>query len=265
MRSLVRWMDERFYADFDDNWDDQLFRQAVLDAAQRDWEVLDLGAGAGIVRQMNIRGLVDRVCGVDPDPRVLTNPALDEGRIGVGEEIPFDDEAFDLVFCDNVLEHLPDPIQVFRQVWRTLKPGGIFLFKTPNRLHYVPVLARITPHGAHQFVNRLRGRASADTFPTHYRANTPAAIRRLASEADFVVDVLRLVEGRPEYLRMTALTYAAGLAYERLVNSVGLLAPFRVVLIGQLSKPICCPQQNGRKALSAQDSPHKMLEYSESH
>lgn len=238
MRSLVKWIDQRFYADYHQNWDDEMFRREVVGAVQPDWKALDLGAGAGIVRQMNIRGLVRSVCGIDPDPRVLTNASLDEGKIGIGEEIPFEDDTFDLVFSDNVLEHLRNPIDAFREVWRTLKPGGIFLFKTPNRLHYVPVIARLTPHGAHQFVNRLRGRAEVDTFPTLYRANTPTAIRRLARQADFAVDELRLIEGRPEYLRMTALTYVAGLAYERLVNSVPPLSPFRVVMIGRLSKPI---------------------------
>jgi hypothetical protein len=112
------------------------------------------------------------------------------------------------------------------------------------------MIARFTPHGAHQFVNRLRGRAKADTFPTLYRANTPAAIRRLAREADFAVDELRLIEGRPEYLRMTALTYVAGLAYERLVNSIAPLSPFRVVMIGRLSKPMISSQNRNAGRLS---------------
>jgi SAM-dependent methyltransferase len=250
MPSLVQWIDQRFYANFHANWDDELFRKTVLGAVKPEWTALDLGAGAGIVRQMNIRGIVRRVCGIDPDPRVLNNAALDEGRMGVGENIPFEDETFDLVFSDNVLEHLEHPIDAFREVWRTLKPGGCFLFKTPNRLHYVPMLARLTPHGAHQFVNRLRGRATVDTFPTHYRANTPAAIKRLARKANFVVDELRLIEGRPEYLRITALTYMAGLAYERLVNSVSPLSPFRVVMIGQLTKPNCGARNGERLVLS---------------
>jgi len=35
---------------------------------------LDLGAGAGIVSQMNFKGIASRVCGIDPDERVLSNP-----------------------------------------------------------------------------------------------------------------------------------------------------------------------------------------------
>jgi SAM-dependent methyltransferase len=247
MGSLVRWIDQRFYADFAENWDDELFRKTLLSVVRPDWVALDLGAGAGLVRQMNIRGLVRKVCGVDPDSRVLSNPALDEAKVGIGEKIPFEDESFDLVFSDNVLEHIRTPVAAFREVARTLKPGGIFLFKTPNRLHYVPVLAQLTPHRAHQFVNRLRGRDSVDTFPTHYLANTPGTIRRLARKARFTIDDLRLIEGRPEYLRMTALTYVAGLAYERLVNTVPPLSPFRVVMIGRLTKPMA-PQVAVRAA-----------------
>ena len=252
MRSLVKWIDQRFYADYHQNWDDEMFRRALLDVVQPDWVALDLGAGTGLVRQMNIRGLVRKVCGVDPDPRVLSNAALDEAKVGIGEKIPFEDESFDLVFSDNVLEHIQTPVAAFREIHRTLKPGGVFLFKTPNRFHYVPVLAQLTPHRAHQFVNRLRGRASADTFPTHYLANTPATIRRLARKAHFSINELRLIEGRPEYLRMTALTYVAGLAYERLVNSVPPLSPFRVVMIGRLCKPISDRHQNAdRLSLAA--------------
>jgi SAM-dependent methyltransferase len=238
MLNLVEWIDRRFYAKFPKNWDDELFRDAILKLIDPHWEALDLGAGAGLLPQMNFRGLVRKVSGVDLDPRVLSNPALDEANVGAGEAIPYPDEAFDLIFADNVLEHLPDPAAVFREIWRTLRPGGVFLFKTPNRRHYVPTLARLTPHSVHQFVNRLRGRAADDTFPTVYRANTSAAIRRLARDADLIVKDLRLIEGRPEYLRMSALTYLPGIAYERFVNSIPQFAPFRVVMIGQLSKPI---------------------------
>ncbi len=237
MSIVVRWIDQHLYRDYSDHWDDELLRRSILQTVEADWDILDLGAGAGIVRQMNFRGHVQRVCGVDPDRRVLGNAALDEAKVGVGDAIPFAGEAFDLVFADNVLEHLEDPAAVFREVWRTLKPGGTFLFKTPNRRHYVPTLARLMPQRVHELVGRLRGRQSVDTFPTLYRANTPAAIRRLAGQTKFDIEELRLIEGRPEYLRILAPTYLAGLAYERLVNALPALEQFRVVMLGRLRKP----------------------------
>ena len=237
MTSLVAWIDQTCYPRFQRNWDDQLFRERILAYLRPDVAVLDLGAGAGIVEQMNFRGLAKSVCGVDLDPRVVSNPMLDEGRVAGADGIPYEDDRFDVVFSDNVLEHLDEPLAVFREVARVLKPGGVFLFKTPNKWHYMPTIARLTPHGFHQYVNRLRGRAEIDTFPTRYRANCLGDLVRLAADAGLVIEQVDRIEGRPEYLRMTWLTYVVGLVYERLVNSAALFAPLRILLVGTLRKP----------------------------
>lgn len=236
MGALIEGIDRWLYADYRRNWDDQRFRERILRHVEPDKTILDLGAGAGIVEAMNFKGLSRRVCGVDLDPRVESNPMLDEGRVADASGIPYPDQAFDVVFADNVVEHLADPLGVFREVHRVLKPGGVFLFKTPNKTHYMPTIARMTPHRFHQFINRMRGRAEADTFPTLYRANTAADVRRLAGEAGFEVLSVERIEGRPEYLRMIWPTYLVGAAYERLVNSTERLAMFRILLIAELRK-----------------------------
>jgi SAM-dependent methyltransferase len=235
--SLTGWIDRNWYPNIQRNWDDAVFRERILARIGQDSVVLDLGAGAGIVEQMNFRGLAQRICGVDLDARVVSNPLLDEGRVADAGGIPYEAGVFDVVFADNVLEHLDVPQQVFGEIARVLKPGGLFLFKTPNRWHYITTIARLTPHTFHQFVNNLRGRAEIDTFPTLYRANTNRDVTRLAMKAGLVVANLERIEGRPEYLRMCGLTYLLGTAYERLVNATGLLAPFRVLLVGELRKP----------------------------
>lgn len=234
---MVTWLDRTCYPCFQHNWDDQLFRERILAHLGSHVMVLDLGAGAGIVEQMNFRGLAGRVCGVDLDPRVVSNAMLDEGRVANADSIPYDSNLFDVVFSDNVLEHVSDPLAVFREVVRVLKPGGVFLFKTPNKWHYMPTIARITPHGFHQYVNRMRGRAVVDTFPTLYRANSNGLIQRLSDQSGLLVERIERIEGRPEYLRMTWPTYLVGLAYERLVNSAEIFAPFRILLVGCLRKP----------------------------
>jgi len=230
-------MDVRFYPGATKNWDDERFRDAILAVLRPEDELLDLGAGAGIVAAMNFRGAAQRVCGIDLDPRVTENPFLDEGRVSDGSRIPYPDHSFDVVISDNVLEHLDEPLAVFREVSRVLRPGGRFLFKTPNATHYMPLIARCTPHAFHRAVNRLRGRNGDDTFPTRYRANSPRALRRLARGAGLDLVRVERVEHRPEYLRLHPLTYALGLAYERLVNLHEVFAPLRVVLLGEMQKP----------------------------
>ena len=236
MTKLVSWIDRKFYPGFTSNWDDRLFREQILGNLHPEMKLLDLGAGAGIVADMNFLGVGRKVCGVDLDPRVVNNPFLDEGRVSDAGEIPYPDHSFDLVFSDNVLEHLAEPRQVFLEVARVLKPGGLFMFKTPNKWHYMPAIARITPHWFHQLINHLRGRAEADTFPTLYRANTKEDVKELAVKTGFDVMFIRRIEGRPEYLRISALLYPMGLLYERIVNSSSVMEPCRILLIGSLRK-----------------------------
>ncbi|MCO5119202.1 MAG: class I SAM-dependent methyltransferase [Burkholderiaceae bacterium] len=237
MSGLVQYLDRKLYPAYERNWDDALFRERILARITPRSVVLDLGAGAGIVREMNFRGLAQRVCGVDLDPRVETNPMLDEGKVSDAGYIPYDAEMFDLVFADNVMEHLADPDAVLTEIKRVLKPGGYFLFKTPNRMHYMPIIARLTPHRFHQVLNRLRGRAESDTFPTLYRGNTRATVERLAARQGFDVSFIDRIEGRPEYLRISWPTYLVGAAYERIVNSSEWLSTFRILLIAELRQP----------------------------
>jgi hypothetical protein len=81
-----------------------------------------------------------------------------------------------------------------------------------------------------------RGRANADTFPTHYKANTKGTIVKLGRHAGMELSDLRRIEGRPEYCRIHPGLYLCGLVYERIVNSSEKLAGWRVVIIGTLRK-----------------------------
>lgn len=237
MTDRVSRLDRSFYPNFRDNWDDLIFRKVIQNYLTPDATVLDLGAGAGKVEQMNFRESVSKVCGVDLDPRVTSNPFLHEAKVGSGGRIPYDDNTFDVVFSDNVLEHLDDPEEVFVDIARVLKPGGKFLFKTPNKVHYMPLIARLTPHRFHAFINRLRGREVVDTFPTRYRVNSRRDIYRCGKVAGMIVKELQSIEGRPEYMRFATPLYLLGILYERIVNSTELLSGMRILFIGTLVKP----------------------------
>lgn len=238
MSVFTKWMDATFYPEHTDNWDDILFRKILSERINAESSCLDYGAGRGNVEQMGFRGIAKFIAGVDPDPAVLENPHLDEAKVLDLEKnvIPYEDNTFDLVYSDNVMEHVQNPEPIFREVYRILKPGGLFLSKTPNKWHYMPIVARSTPTAFHKFYNKMRGRKEVDTFPTTYMCNTKGAVVEHALKCGFQVKDIRFVEGRPEYLRLTAFTYSLGFLYERLVNSIPFLAAFRCVIIFELHK-----------------------------
>lgn len=238
MSKSIDWLDRVLYPGFSDHWDDWLFRREILTHLGSSTVLLDLGAGAGILPQMDFRDHAGLVCGMDVDPSILGNPFLHEARVGNAEQLSWADNTFDVVVSNNVLEHVSRPATVFAEVRRVLKPGGMFLAKTPNSLHYVALLARCTPYRFHQWFNEKRGRAAKDTFPTHYRANSVGRIRRYCLSAGFLVEDVRRIEGRPEYLRFSVPSYLTGALYERVVNSTRILSSFRAVLIAVMRKPM---------------------------
>lgn len=49
--------------------------------------------------------------------------------------LPFDDNTYDVIFCNHVLEHIPDDTQAMKELYRVMKPGGWGVFQIPQDLN----------------------------------------------------------------------------------------------------------------------------------
>ncbi|MDC9723861.1 MAG: methyltransferase domain-containing protein [Urechidicola sp.] len=49
--------------------------------------------------------------------------------------LPFDDNSFDVIFCNHVLEHIPDDTKAMKELYRILKKGGMGIFQIPQELN----------------------------------------------------------------------------------------------------------------------------------
>jgi SAM-dependent methyltransferase len=208
---------------------------------QRDMLVLDLGAGEGKRGPLDFRGIVKLVIGADPDSAIATNSHVDLRVVARGELPPFKSESFDVIFADWLIEHLPDPAEVVREVFRLLRPGGHFFFRTGNLRHYSYTIAAHTPHCFHQLaVTYLRFAAADDrehAHVTYYRMNTRRAVRHILGLSGFLEDELLMVEPEPAYLMFSVPSLLLGIAYERLVNRYSSLSEIRACLFGSFRKP----------------------------
>ena len=101
---------------------------------------LEVGSGGGILAE-EIAKMGFITTGIDPaEQSVITasNHAKASGldikyEKGVGENLPYADASFDVVFCCDVLEHVQDLPKVILEISRVLKPGGVFIYDTLNR------------------------------------------------------------------------------------------------------------------------------------
>ena len=48
--------------------------------------------------------------------------------------LPFEDNTYDIIFCNHVLEHIPDDTKAMQELYRVLKPGGMGIFQIPQDL-----------------------------------------------------------------------------------------------------------------------------------
>jgi 2-polyprenyl-3-methyl-5-hydroxy-6-metoxy-1,4-benzoquinol methylase len=199
--------------------------------------VLDAGCGSGSLFTYDLRGRAARIVGVDVERELAGNPNIEEPVLGDLAALPFRDQTFDLIICKHVLEHLEHPPAAFRELARVLRPQGRLVILTPNRLHYVPMLASLLPHPFQRIVARGRGLTLHEVHPTRYRANTPRRLRRLARETGLKVAELHLFETAPVYLSFNPLAFALGAAYEKVVNRIPALASLRVNMLAVLRKP----------------------------
>jgi SAM-dependent methyltransferase len=109
-------------------------------------DVLEAGCGEGYGADL-IAGVARRVIGLDYDETTVAHvracyPRVDVRR-GNLASLPLGDGSIDVVVNFQVIEHLWDQPQFVAECARVLRPGGLLLMSTPNRITFSP--GRDTP------------------------------------------------------------------------------------------------------------------------
>jgi len=135
-------------------------------------KVLDVGCGGGILAEsMATRGAL--VTGIDLSDKALSVARLhllesgqkvDYRKISAEELADGMPDAFDIVTCLEMLEHVPDPASTVRACARLVRPGGRVFFSTINRNPKAYLFAvvgaeyvlNLLPRGTHDYTRFIR-------------------------------------------------------------------------------------------------------------
>ena len=92
--------------------------------------VLDLGSGTGAAFDQLLNY---ETTAIDPDKKMLELNTFENKVLGSAEDLPFDNNSFDNVFCSFVWRNVTDTSKALEEVYRVLKPGGKFILLDMTR------------------------------------------------------------------------------------------------------------------------------------
>lgn len=192
--------------------------------------VVDIGCGRGAYADdpvpyrrslRSLKGKCQSVIGIDVDLEAEHNPFIDEFRPITAARWPVESQSIDLCISDNVLEHVHDPDGFFAEIGRILKPGGFICIRTPNVRSYFGLVSKLVPNRQHPGVlEKVKDRVSPqDVFPTHYRCNTIACLRKNLHKHGFEHAVYGY-DAEPSYLSFSRWAYLLGVLHQRFAPQI---------------------------------------------
>jgi ubiquinone/menaquinone biosynthesis C-methylase UbiE len=114
-------------------------------------KVLDVGCGTGILSLMILEKTVEKLICVDVSKTMLEkckqkikaegfNDGLIEFHELDAEQLPFDDNSFDVVFLNMVLGVIPNHLSTITELTRVLRPGGTIAISAHGPKHYMEAI-----------------------------------------------------------------------------------------------------------------------------
>jgi ubiquinone/menaquinone biosynthesis C-methylase UbiE len=122
----------------------KLIKDELQESGGSHFEILDIGCGNGRdVFMLNslLKSFSPRFTAIDISPisielaNILKKMRGEDNcvfKVGNAEKLEFDNDSFDVVFCSELLEHLPKPERCLAEIHRVLKRGGTAVITTPN-------------------------------------------------------------------------------------------------------------------------------------
>lgn len=185
---------------------------AMLRRRRAEWvgkDVLDVPAGNGDTAQLMLE-LGANVTASDLYPEFFRFPSIPCVQANLNGPLPFADASFDLVICQEGIEHMPNQLHLFQELNRVLRPGGRAIITTPNysnlrtRLSYLLLESEayklMPPNEVDSIWASEKAHAISDVYMGHIFFANLTKQRALAA-----LSGLRIVEVHPSRVNYTSL------------------------------------------------------------
>jgi SAM-dependent methyltransferase len=152
----VRAHYEDFWADAPadpEPWQWERRRALLLGEVRPGERVLDLGCGAGrfvaALREAGVDVVGVELAGAALERARANAPGTDLRLVADDGSLPLEHASIDLVWCSEVLEHVPDTAHLLLEVRRVLRPGGRLLVTVPDHRRLRTALIALMRFEAH--------------------------------------------------------------------------------------------------------------------
>lgn len=216
----------------------RVLERSVIDHVDPTSAVLEIGCGRTAPLLCKLKGTVASLRGIDLVDFTVDDPDIELMNNDVADMKGIADGSVDLAFSRSVMEHVEDIDGCYREIHRILKPGGAYLFLTPNFWDYGSLISFLVPNRFHQsIVSHTEGRAEENTFPTFYRSNTRRSIERLAKAHGLHINRTDYLGQYPAYLAFNRPLFILGSAYEKFLGRHQALHWLRGWILALIQKP----------------------------
>jgi len=155
--------------------------------------LLDVGCGTGLILDLT-HSLFKQLDGIDITPEMLAKVTPRPNvrtQLACAEALPFPDRTFDAITAYSVLHHIEDLSQMFREVRRTLKPGGFFYADESLSQHYLDAFFALNGSPMTDAVRHERERIAFDSAQYERRYGLPVDVVQRAMTQTYAWHALR--------------------------------------------------------------------------
>ena len=151
---------------------------------------------------------------------LLKNNQIDARICADVSYLPLRNESANLIVCQDLIEHLPDPARFIGEVCRVLVPGGTFMINTPSLYGGVSPLGKLLPRFLSEFIWKVWKKQKMPDYPFVYKANTKRSLRHLASDNGLVIEKILHINLVPHWFHSFSILATAIWAYGEFVGKI---------------------------------------------